>query len=80
MHRHLLIILLLSVFIALLGIGIIVPVMPVFAESLGAGGLTLGIIIAAFSLTRGFCQPIVGNLSDRWGRKGFLVSGFSSMA
>lgn len=75
MHRHLLIILLLSVFIALLGIGIIVPVMPVFAESLGASGLTLGIIIAAFSLTRGFCQPIVGNLSDRWGRKGFLVSG-----
>ena len=75
MHRHLLIILLLSVFIALLGIGIIVPVMPVFAESLGAGGLTLGIIVAAFSLTRGFCQPIVGNLSDRWGRKGFLISG-----
>jgi len=75
MPRHLLIILLLSVFIALLGIGIIVPVMPVFAESLGAGGLTLGIIVAAFSLTRGFCQPIVGNLSDRWGRKGFLISG-----
>jgi MFS family permease len=75
MHRHLLIILLLSVFIALLGIGIIVPVMPVFAESLGAGGLTLGIIVAAFSLTRGFCQPIVGSLSDRWGRKGFLISG-----
>ena len=75
MHRHLLIILLLSVFIALLGIGIIVPVMPVFAESLGASGLTLGIIVAAFSLTRGFCQPIVGNLSDRWGRKGFLISG-----
>lgn len=75
MNRHLLIILLLSVFIALLGIGIIVPVMPVFAESLGAGGLALGIIIAAFSLTRGFCQPVVGNLSDRWGRKGFLISG-----
>ena len=75
MPQYLLIILLLSVFIALLGIGIIVPVMPVFAESLGAGGLALGIIIAAFSLTRGFCQPIVGNLSDRWGRKGFLISG-----
>jgi MFS family permease len=75
MQRHLLIILLLSVFIALLGIGIIVPVMPMFAESLGAGSLTLGIIIAAFSLTRGFCQPVVGNLSDRWGRKGFLISG-----
>lgn len=75
MHRHLLIILLLSVFIALLGIGIIVPVMPVLATSLGASGMTLGIIVAAFSLTRGLCQPVVGNLSDRLGRKRFLVSG-----
>ncbi|MFH2124465.1 MAG: MFS transporter [Pseudomonadota bacterium] len=75
MQRNILIILLLSVFIALLGIGIIVPVMPVFATSLGAGGMTLGIIVAAFSLTRGFCQPVVGNLSDRWGRKRFLISG-----
>ena len=75
MPRNLLLILLLSVFIALLGIGIIVPVMPVFAESLGAGGLALGFIIAAFSITRGFCQPVVGNLSDRWGRKGFLLGG-----
>jgi MFS family permease len=75
MQRHLLLTLLLSVFIALLGIGIIVPVIPVFAENLGAGGLALGFIIAAFSLTRGFCQPVVGNLSDRWGRKGFLLAG-----
>ena len=75
MHRNLLIILLLSIFIALLGIGIIVPVMPVFASSLGAGGTALGLIIAGFSVSRGICQPIVGNLSDRWGRKGFLVTG-----
>jgi MFS family permease len=75
MQLHLLATLLLSIFIALLGIGIIVPVMPVFAASLGAGGLALGLIIAAFSITRGICQPIVGNLSDRWGRKGLLLSG-----
>jgi len=68
-------VLLLSVMIALLGIGIIVPVMPVFAVSLGAGGLALGMIIAAFSITRTILQPIVGNFSDRWGRKGFLISG-----
>jgi MFS family permease len=80
MQRHLLITLLLSVFIALLGIGIIVPVMPVFAESLGAGGLALGFIIAAFSVARGICQPVVGNLSDRWGRKGFLLGGLAIFA
>jgi MFS family permease len=75
MQKHTLITLLLSVFIALLGIGIIVPIMPVFAKDLGAGGFALGMIIAAFSVTRGLFQPIVGNLSDRWGRKGFLMSG-----
>lgn len=65
----------LSVYIALLGIGIIVPVMPVFATDLGASGFGLGLIIAAFSISRGLLQPIVGTLSDRWGRKRFLVSG-----
>lgn len=67
--------LLLSVFIALLGIGIIVPVMPIFASELGAGGFALGMIIAAFSISRGLLQPIVGNLSDKWGRKNFLIAG-----
>lgn len=75
MTRQILITLLLSVFIALLGIGIIIPVMPVFATELGANGLALGMIIAAFSVSRGLLQPVVGNLSDRMGRKGFLVTG-----
>ncbi len=75
MKHHTLLTLLLSVFIALLGIGIIVPIMPVFAKELGAGGFALGMIIAAFSVTRGLLLPVVGNLSDRWGRKGFLVVG-----
>ena len=75
MNRQILAILLLSVMTALFGIGIIVPVMPVFAVSLGANGFALGLIIAAFSLSRGILQPIVGSLSDRWGRKWFMVVG-----
>lgn len=75
MTRQILITLLLSVFIALLGVGIIIPVMPVFATELGAGGLALGMIIAVFSVIRGILQPVIGNLSDRLGRKSFLVAG-----
>ncbi len=75
MKSHTIITLLLSVFIALLGIGIIVPVMPVFATELGAGGFALGMIIAAFSISRGLLQPVVGSLSDKWGRKSFLLAG-----
>jgi len=75
MNRQIFGILLLSVMTALFGIGIIVPVMPAFAVSLGANGFALGLIIAAFSISRGILQPIVGSLSDRWGRKGFMVAG-----
>lgn len=75
MSQYHLAILLLSTFISLLGIGIIIPVMPVFATKLGANGLTLGLIIASFSITRTILLPVVGNLSDRWGRKGFLACG-----
>jgi len=75
MKNYTLITLLLSVFIALLGIGIIVPVMPIFARELGASGVGLGMIIAAFSVSRGLLQPVIGNLSDRWGRKQFLMAG-----
>jgi DHA1 family multidrug resistance protein-like MFS transporter len=59
----------------MLGIGIIVPVLPVLAINLGATAFWLAMITAVFSLARGLLQPIVGSLSDRWGRKGFLVLG-----
>lgn len=75
MRNNTLATLLLSVFIALLGIGIIIPVMPVFATELGASGFAVGMIIAAFSISRGLLQPVVGNLSDKWGRKNFLAAG-----
>ena len=75
MHNRILVTVVLAVFIALLGIGIIIPVLPLWATELGANGFTLGVITAVFSVSRGLCQPVVGNLSDRWGRKGFLIAG-----
>lgn len=75
MFNRILVTVVVSVFIALLGVGIIIPILPVLATKLGASGFALGLITAAFSLSRGLWQPVVGNLSDRWGRKGFLVAG-----
>jgi MFS transporter, DHA1 family, multidrug resistance protein len=77
MDRSTLITILLAVAIALLGIGIIVPVLPIYATRLGATGITLGLIVAAFSITRGILQPIVGAASDRGGRKRFLLTGLT---
>ncbi len=77
MNTRILTTLFLSIFIALLGIGIIIPVMPVFATELGASGIGLSLIIAAFSISRGILQPVIGSLSDRWGRKPFLLAGLA---
>jgi len=75
MEKRVLFVLLSAVFTALLGVGIIAPIIPIYAMDLGATGITLGLMIAAFSIGQGIMQPIVGNLSDRHGRKRFLVIG-----
>jgi DHA1 family multidrug resistance protein-like MFS transporter len=80
MGKRILITLLLALFIAFLGVGIIAPIIPIYAMDLGATGVALGLMIAAFSISQGALQPVVGNLSDRKGRKRFLVAGLSIYA
>ncbi|MCF8110668.1 MAG: MFS transporter [Desulfobacteraceae bacterium] len=75
MQKHLLAAILSAVFIALVGIGIIAPVMPIYATELGASGFALGVIVAGFSLSRGLLQPVVGGLADRHGKKRFMIAG-----
>ena len=59
----------------MMGVGVIAPTMPIYAETLGATGFWLGTIYAAFSLSRLIFMPIAGRLSDTRGRKGFILSG-----
>ncbi len=65
----------LSVGVAMIGLGIIWPLIPVYAVELGAGGFLVGLIIASFNLSRTLFSPFAGWMSDRWGRKKFIVSG-----
>jgi DHA1 family multidrug resistance protein-like MFS transporter len=67
--------LLVSAFSAMVGLGIISPLLPGFAEEFGASGLWIGLIFAGFAISRAVFMPIVGNISDRIGRKIFVVSG-----
>jgi len=71
-------ILALSVFSAMLGAGIIAPLLPLYADSLGASGIWLGIIFSAFAVSRAIFMPIFGRLSDRNGRKLFICIGLLS--
>jgi len=73
-------ILALSIFSSMLGVGIVAPLLPLYAENMGATGVWIGIIFAGFSISRTIFMPIAGWLSDRWGRKLFLVIGLLSFA
>ena len=64
-----------SIFATITGVGIVVPLLPVYAHALGAGGLAIGLIFGAFSISRVFFLPYFGRLSDRKGRKPLIVPG-----
>jgi len=64
-----------AVGVAMIGLGIIWPIIPVYAVELGAGGFLLGLIIASFNVSRTIFNPLAGRLSDKWGRKKFIVAG-----
>lgn len=59
----------------MLGVGIIVPILPLYATTLGASGIWLGAIFAGFSGARSVVMPLVGKFSDRKGRKSFIATG-----
>ena len=64
-----------SILAAVMGVGIVVPLLPVYAHDLGAGGVYIGLIFGAFSLSRTFFLPYFGSLSDKKGRKPLITSG-----
>jgi len=63
----------LTVFIDLIGFGIIVPFIPSYSEHFGAHGYVIGLIFASFSAMQFIFAPIWGRLSDRYGRRPILL-------
>lgn len=76
-----LLIIFLSVFIDLIGFGIVMPLLPVYSKEFGASGFMVGAIIASFSLMQFLFAPWWGRLSDRIGRRPvILISNAGSAA
>jgi len=73
-------VLFISVFATMLGLGIVSPLLPIYAENLGATGIWLGVIFSAFALSRSVFMPIIGRISDRRGRKWIILIGMFAYA
>ncbi|GKV66038.1 MULTISPECIES: MFS transporter [Sporosarcina] len=68
-------ILMFNMFIAMAGVGLIIPIMPEYLGTFGVAGQALGLLIAIFSFAQFIMSPISGNLSDQIGRKKIIVIG-----
>ncbi|MEO1644861.1 MAG: MFS transporter [Chloroflexota bacterium] len=78
------------VLVDLMGLTLIIPLLPLYTTAFGANALTIGLIAAAYPTMQLLASPILGNLSDRFGRKpvlivsqigtfiGFIVLGFAN--
>ncbi len=64
-----------AVAVSLIGIGIIVPILPLYADTFAAKGISIGLVFSAFSLSRALLGGIIGRFSDRVGRKRILMIG-----
>jgi len=67
-------------FSSTLGIGIVAPLLPLYARDMGATAIWVGVIFAAYSISNAVVVPISGRFSDRYGRKVFLCIGLISTA
>ncbi|MEY2372546.1 MULTISPECIES: MFS transporter [Lysinibacillus] len=68
-------ILLSNLFIAFLGIGLVIPVLPTIMNELHISGSVVGYMVAAFAITQLIASPIAGKLVDTIGRKVMIVAG-----
>ena len=72
-----LILILVFVFVDVLGFGLILPLLPYYASDFNASSVLVGLLLSANALTQMIGAPILGRLSDRFGRKPLLLASIS---
>ncbi|WP_214720978.1 MFS transporter [Exiguobacterium sp. s192] len=67
--------LLLNLFIAFLGIGLVIPVTPTIMNELNISGSTVGYMVSAFAFAQLILSPLAGRAVDKYGRKPMIIIG-----
>ena len=69
-----------TAFIDMLGLLMILPLLPFYAKSLGAGGAVVGLLVSSFSIAQLLSAPVWGRFSDKYGRRPALMVGLGASA
>jgi Arabinose efflux permease len=72
-HKKQLAIIFFTVFIYLVGFGIVIPIIPILSRNFGATALQTGLLLSVYSLMQFLFSPFWGKLSDRYGRRPILI-------
>lgn len=75
-----LIIILVTVFIDMIGFGMIIPILPFYAEMFQATPFQIGMLMAVYSMMQFIFAPMLGNLSDQYGRRPVLLVSLAGSA
>ncbi|MGH2402905.1 MAG: MFS transporter [bacterium] len=73
-------ILLVTIFLVMVGFGIVMPILPFFARRFGASPLQMGLLITVWALSQFVASPFWGAAADRFGRKPILIAGLVGYA
>jgi MFS transporter, DHA1 family, tetracycline resistance protein len=79
-RRAALLVLFLTVFIDLLGFGIVIPFLPMYAQRMHVGALGIGLVLSIYSLMQFLCAPVLGRISDHVGRRPIIMLGLLGSA
>ncbi|HEX5751652.1 MAG TPA: MFS transporter [Archangium sp.] len=69
-----------TVFLDLVGFGIVIPLLPFYVQSMGGSELTVGVLLGSFSFTQLLATPILGRFSDRYGRRPIILMSLAANA